>query len=83
VVEVYVGYLRRKIDQPYGQRALQTVRGAGYRLVGDGGAAQATAPPQVTGSAQPTGSARASGSAQAGGPAGPNGAAPARPGIAG
>jgi DNA-binding response OmpR family regulator len=34
VVEVYVGYLRRKIDQPYGARSLQTVRGAGYRLVG-------------------------------------------------
>jgi two-component system OmpR family response regulator len=34
VVEVYVGYLRRKIDQPYGLRSLQTVRGAGYRLVG-------------------------------------------------
>jgi two-component system OmpR family response regulator len=33
VVEVYVGYLRRKIDQPYNQRSLQTVRGAGYRLV--------------------------------------------------
>ncbi len=32
VVEVYVGYLRRKIDQPYGLRTLQTVRGAGYRL---------------------------------------------------
>ena len=35
VVEVYVGYLRRKIDQPYGQRSLQTVRGAGYRLAGN------------------------------------------------
>jgi DNA-binding response OmpR family regulator len=35
VVEVYVGYLRRKIDQPYGQRSLQTVRGAGYRLASD------------------------------------------------
>jgi DNA-binding response OmpR family regulator len=34
VVEVYVGYLRRKIDQPYNERSLQTVRGAGYRLVG-------------------------------------------------
>ena len=33
VVEVYVGYLRRKIDQPYDKRSLQTVRGAGYRLV--------------------------------------------------
>jgi two-component system OmpR family response regulator len=36
VVEVYVGYLRRKIDQPYGQRSLQTIRGAGYRLAGAG-----------------------------------------------
>ncbi len=35
VVEVYVGYLRRKIDQPYGRRSLQTVRGAGYRVVAD------------------------------------------------
>jgi len=34
VVEVYVGYLRRKIDQPYNAKSLQTVRGAGYRLVG-------------------------------------------------
>ena len=32
VVEVYVGYLRRKIDQPYGSRLIRTVRGAGYRL---------------------------------------------------
>lgn len=37
VVEVYIGYLRRKIDQPFGRRALQTVRGAGYRLAADGG----------------------------------------------
>jgi DNA-binding response OmpR family regulator len=37
VVEVYVGYLRRKIDQPYGRHALETVRGAGYRLADDGG----------------------------------------------
>jgi DNA-binding response OmpR family regulator len=36
VVEVYVGYLRRKIDAPFGRNALQTVRGAGYRLVNDG-----------------------------------------------
>jgi DNA-binding response OmpR family regulator len=39
VVEVYVGYLRRKIDQPFGQHSLQTVRGAGYRLVGEAGSA--------------------------------------------
>ncbi len=37
VVEVYVGYLRRKIDGPFGRRALETVRGAGYRLAADGG----------------------------------------------
>ncbi|MEV4186776.1 response regulator transcription factor [Streptosporangium canum] len=37
VVEVYVGYLRRKIDVPFSRTALQTVRGAGYRLAGDGG----------------------------------------------
>ncbi len=37
VVEVYIGYLRRKIDAPFGRRALETVRGAGYRLVGTGG----------------------------------------------
>lgn len=35
VVEVYVGYLRRKLDVPFGRRTLQTVRGAGYRLVAD------------------------------------------------
>lgn len=32
VVEVYVGYLRRKIDQPFGSTLIQTVRGAGYHL---------------------------------------------------
>ena len=32
VVEVYVGYLRRKIDTPFELQSLQTVRGAGYRL---------------------------------------------------
>lgn len=34
VVEVYIGYLRRKIDQPFGTTTIQTMRGAGYRLVG-------------------------------------------------
>jgi DNA-binding response OmpR family regulator len=37
VVEVYVGYLRRKVDAPFGRRAIETVRGAGYRLAADGG----------------------------------------------
>jgi DNA-binding response OmpR family regulator len=33
VVEVYIGYLRRKIDVPFGTRTIETVRGVGYRLV--------------------------------------------------
>ena len=32
IVEVYIGYLRRKIDVPYGLSTLRTVRGLGYRL---------------------------------------------------
>ncbi|MGU3432459.1 response regulator transcription factor [Actinomycetes bacterium M1A6_2h] len=32
IVEVYVGYLRRKVDQPFGVRSIETVRGIGYRL---------------------------------------------------
>ncbi len=35
VVEVYVGYLRKKIDAPFGLETLQTVRGSGYRLESD------------------------------------------------
>ena len=37
VVQVYVGYLRRKIDEPFGRQAIETVRGHGYRLAADGG----------------------------------------------
>jgi two-component system, OmpR family, response regulator len=32
VVEVYIRYLREKIDRPFGVESLETVRGAGYRL---------------------------------------------------
>ena len=35
VVEVYMRYLREKIDRPFGRASLQTVRGVGYRLCGD------------------------------------------------
>ncbi|MFD9893214.1 response regulator transcription factor [Amycolatopsis sp. NPDC059027] len=35
VVEVYVGYLRRKIDAPFGTHTIETVRGVGYRLAAD------------------------------------------------
>ncbi len=38
VVEVYVRYLREKLDRPFGVRSLETVRGLGYRLRRDGGA---------------------------------------------
>ncbi len=36
VVEVYVRYLREKIDRPFGLSSIETVRGAGYRLRKDG-----------------------------------------------
>jgi two-component system OmpR family response regulator len=35
VVEVYIGYLRRKIDVPFGIATIETVRGVGYRLLSD------------------------------------------------
>lgn len=36
IVEVYVGYLRRKIDVPFGTTTIHTVRGAGYRMASAG-----------------------------------------------
>ena len=35
VIEVYVRYLREKLDRPFGRQSLETVRGAGYRLRAD------------------------------------------------
>ncbi len=32
IVDVYVRYLRAKIDRPFGTHSIETVRGAGYRL---------------------------------------------------
>jgi two-component system OmpR family response regulator len=32
VIDVYIRYLREKIDRPFGVETLETVRGAGYRL---------------------------------------------------
>ena len=37
IVEVYIRHLRRKIDRPFEREAIETVRGAGYRLAADGG----------------------------------------------
>jgi two-component system, OmpR family, response regulator len=39
VIDVYVRYLREKIDRPFGTAALETIRGVGYRLRADGGSA--------------------------------------------
>ena len=33
VVDVYVRYLREKVDRPFGVETIETVRGAGYRIV--------------------------------------------------
>ena len=48
VVEVYIGYLRRKIDAPFGVHSLATVRGMGYQLSGGqiSGPAPASRPQQ-------------------------------------
>jgi len=35
IVEVYIGYLRKKVDAPFHRHSLVTVRGAGYRVVDD------------------------------------------------
>jgi DNA-binding response OmpR family regulator len=37
IVEVYIGYLRRKVDRPFRRHMIETLRGAGYRLRADGG----------------------------------------------
>ncbi len=39
VIDVYVRYLREKIDRPFGVQTIETVRGIGYRLRQDGGRA--------------------------------------------
>jgi two-component system OmpR family response regulator len=35
IIEVYIRYLREKIDRPFGRTTLQTVRGVGYRVCAD------------------------------------------------
>ena len=36
VIDVYVRYLRQKVDRPFGRDSIETVRGAGYRLRKEG-----------------------------------------------
>ena len=42
VVDVYVRYLREKVDRPFGVASIETVRGTGYRLRADGGCSPAS-----------------------------------------
>jgi DNA-binding response OmpR family regulator len=37
VIDVYIASLRAKVDRPFGRHAIETLRGAGYRLAPDGG----------------------------------------------
>jgi two-component system, OmpR family, response regulator len=37
IIDVYIRYLREKVDRPFGVHSIETVRGAGYRLRQDGG----------------------------------------------
>ncbi|HET7450205.1 MAG TPA: response regulator transcription factor [Gaiellaceae bacterium] len=36
IVDVYVRYLREKVDRPFGRQSIETVRGVGYRFRKDG-----------------------------------------------
>ena len=47
VIDVYVRYLREKIDRPFGVTSIETVRGAGYRLREDGGAPLSRLPVRI------------------------------------
>lgn len=42
VIDVYIRYLREKIDRPFNAQAIETMRGTGYRLRADGGQARVT-----------------------------------------
>ncbi len=37
IVEVYIAHLRAKVDRPFGRASIETVRGAGYRVLADDG----------------------------------------------
>ena len=37
ITDVYIRYLREKIDRPFGRESIETVRGVGYRLRDDAG----------------------------------------------
>ena len=35
VIEVFIRYLRQKVDEPFGVKSIQTVRGTGYRMAAE------------------------------------------------
>ena len=35
VIEVFIRYLRTKVDAPFGLKSIQTVRGTGYKLAAE------------------------------------------------
>jgi len=41
VIDVYIRYLREKVDRPFAVESIETIRGAGYRLRPDGGRTRA------------------------------------------
>jgi len=47
VVDVYVRYLREKVDRPFGRTSIETVRGAGYRLRAEEGRIEPRVPRAV------------------------------------
>jgi two-component system, OmpR family, response regulator len=81
VVEVYVGYLRRKIDSPFGRQSVQTVRGAGYRLSAESGAPSVT-PGAASSSAAEGGAQALSSGGTEGAGTGPSGVSPGAAGNA-
>jgi two-component system OmpR family response regulator len=46
VIDVYVRYLRQKIDRPFKVDSIETIRGAGYRIRADGGRKRARSSPR-------------------------------------
>ena len=51
VVDVYINYLRRKVDTGYDRALIRTVRGVGYQIGGSAGAARAAAASSIPSSA--------------------------------
>jgi two-component system OmpR family response regulator len=55
IVDVYIGYLRAKVDRPFRRASIETVRGVGYRLRDDGTGSDARSGEPPASPASPTG----------------------------